>query len=113
MNFIKDRISSFGDLPICNLVKERGFFIGEFCFPKAVKLFILYYHIFFLFIFYQFASAIGIFIIVIIMPMILIDLSIPKRVKMYREVVLCKIEHNLKNENVNIRSVKRYNFFNK
>lgn len=90
----------------CNIV-------GEFCFPKAVKLFILYYHIFFLFIFYQFASAIGIFIIVIIMPMILIDLSIPKRVKTYREVVLCKIEQNLKNENVNIRSVKRYNFFNK
>ena len=37
LNFIKDRISSFGDLPICNLVKERGFFIGEFCFPLCVR----------------------------------------------------------------------------
>ena len=37
LNFIKDRISSFGDLPLCNLVKERGFFIGEFCFPFCVR----------------------------------------------------------------------------
>lgn len=86
---------------------------GEFRFPKLIKLIFLICHLFFLFIFYEFAPSIGLFIIIVMMPMILADVSMPNKIKTYRECVLCKIEENLKNQNVNIRDVKRYNFFNK
>ena len=86
---------------------------GEFRFPKLIKLIFLICHLFFLFIFYEFAPSIGLFIIIIMIPMILADVSMPNKIKTYRECVLCKIEENLENQNVNIRDVKRYNFFNK
>lgn len=63
--------------------------------------------------FYEFAPSIGLFIIIVMMPMILADVSMPNKIKTYRECVLCKIEKNLKNQNVNIQDIKRYNFFNK
>lgn len=95
-------------------MNPKGFSVfGEFHFPKLIKLIFLICHLFFLFIFYEFASSIGLFIIVVMMPMILTDISMPKKIKTYRECVLCKIEQNLKNQNVNIRDIKRYNFFNK
>lgn len=37
LDFIISRISVLGTLPICNLNKNRAFFIGEFCFPFCVR----------------------------------------------------------------------------
>ena len=34
---LKDRIALLGKVPLCNLVKERGFFINGFCFPFCVR----------------------------------------------------------------------------
>lgn len=35
--FIKNRFSLFGRLPLCNAKGERGFYIGSFCFPLCVR----------------------------------------------------------------------------
>lgn len=35
--FIKNKISVFGILPLCNLNAERAFYIGSFCFPFCVR----------------------------------------------------------------------------
>ena len=88
--------------------------IGEFCTTKYVKLFFLVYHIIFLFVFFECALNIDVFFTILAMlPIISTDFTLPRKLRAYRESVLCKMEEDLNQKDINIISVKRYNFFNK
>lgn len=94
--------------------KEGCKIIGKFCFAKYVKFFCLLYHIVCLFIFFESALNIDIlFTVLIMIPMISTDFTLPRKLRAYRESVLCKMEEDLNQKDINIIFVKRYNFFNK
>lgn len=50
LKFINSRIAVFGEMPICNLNSERGFFIGSFCFPLCTRCTAIIFSILFTFI---------------------------------------------------------------